>query len=387
MDTKYIGNGGDFTEYDEWYTYITGLGTLTEDVECFFTDDRDYPVADPSNGSFTMLNFGAHQMHITSLPAVFHGGVWDKGPTLTSSIGALIYLKSPSSPDQFFVTDLAFYNRRVIGDGKGVMHLGNTTISRCLSSVITLETRTTSAFHHLTTYGQCKMDTCAARAVGTGTVAKGLFLQPYGTTTEVRGFTAVGFGVGVAVYGNKPPKVMKNIAAYNSATAGFFSTNPANGWGDASNNASDDGTHPGTDGVLITADPFEADGYTPSQAGELTAAGVDVGIILGADGKPFAPVPAIGAYPAYVPSVSSESGNRMDNTLSATGGPTIPDGKAAWFSMTQSEARGDAGYRWLIAQGVTPGHINDMWFEFLRGLGYTGTYVDMKAAYWKNGGT
>ncbi|MCP3672825.1 MAG: hypothetical protein GY814_20865, partial [Gammaproteobacteria bacterium] len=115
----------------------------------------------------------------------------------------------------------------------------------------------------------------------------------------MRGFTAIGFGYGVAVYGNKPPKVVKNAVAYNSVTAGFYTTNPANGWGDASNNASDDGTHPGTDGVLITADPFEADGYTPSQAGELTAAGIDVGIILGADGKPFAPIPAIGAYPAY----------------------------------------------------------------------------------------
>ncbi|MCP3668959.1 MAG: hypothetical protein GY814_00675, partial [Gammaproteobacteria bacterium] len=167
MDTKYIGNGGDFTEYGEWYTYITGLGTLTEDVECILTDDRDYPITDWNSGDFTALNFGAYQMHITSLPAVFHGGVWDKGPTLTSVLGALIYLKSPSSPDQFFVTDLAFYNRRSNGDGKGPQHLGNITISRCLSSIITATTINNYAFHNLTSHGQCKMDACAARSVGT----------------------------------------------------------------------------------------------------------------------------------------------------------------------------------------------------------------------------
>ncbi|MCP3671213.1 MAG: hypothetical protein GY814_12430, partial [Gammaproteobacteria bacterium] len=68
-----------------------------------------------------------------------------------------------------------------------------------------------------------------------------------------------------------------------------------------SNNASDDGTHPGLDGVLVTADPYETDGFTPSQAGQLTGMGIDVGVTHGADGKPFALIPAIGAYPAYLP--------------------------------------------------------------------------------------
>ncbi|MCP3669040.1 MAG: hypothetical protein GY814_01090, partial [Gammaproteobacteria bacterium] len=304
MDTKYVGNGGDFTEYEEWYTYITGLSTLTEDVECILTDDRDYPITDWNSGDFTALNFGAYQMHITSLPAVFHGGVWDTGPTLTTEQSTLIYLQGPSSPDQFFVTDLAFYNRRAIGDGYGPQHLGNITISRCLSSIITSGTKTNAAFHTNTNYGICKMDACAARAVGTSTESRGLFIQPYTSTTEVRGFTALGFGKGVAVYSpTSTPKVMKNIVTYNSITAGFFDNN-SNGWGDASNNASDDGTHPGDDGVLITADPFEADGYTPSQGGQLDAAGIDVGVILGADGQPFALFPAIGAYPTYIPSDS-----------------------------------------------------------------------------------
>ncbi|MCP3672782.1 MAG: hypothetical protein GY814_20645, partial [Gammaproteobacteria bacterium] len=77
--------------------------------------------------------------------------------------------------------------------------------------------------------------------------------------------------------------------------------------GTYSNNASDDGTHPGLDGVTVTADPYETDGFTPSQAGQLTGMGIDVGVTHGADGKPFALIPAIGAYPAYLPDDSVSS--------------------------------------------------------------------------------
>ncbi|MCP4468707.1 MAG: hypothetical protein GY813_18425, partial [Halieaceae bacterium] len=86
----------------------------------------------------------------------------------------------------------------------------------------------------------------------------------------------------------------------SGCAAGFAGTYS----GTYSNNASDDGTHPGLDGVTVTADPYETDGYTPSQVGELTAAGIYAGVTHGADGKPFALVRAIGAYPAYLPDES-----------------------------------------------------------------------------------
>ncbi|MCP3669130.1 MAG: hypothetical protein GY814_01570, partial [Gammaproteobacteria bacterium] len=113
--------------------------------------------------------------------------------------------------------------------------------------------------------------------------------------------TATGFAIGVRLGGTAVIHNgrFKNIVTYDCPLG--FSDTGGNGWSDASNNASDDGTHPGDDGVLITADPFEADGYTPSQGSQLDAAGIDAGVILGADGEPFAIAPAIGAYQTYAP--------------------------------------------------------------------------------------
>jgi hypothetical protein len=48
--------------------------------------------------------------------------------------------------------------------------------------------------------------------------------------------------------------------------------------------------------------------------------------------------------------------------------------------------RNDAEYQWLIDQGATSRELNDMWFEVLRGLGYTGALDDMKKQFWDAGG-
>ncbi len=47
-----------------------------------------------------------------------------------------------------------------------------------------------------------------------------------------------------------------------------------------------------------------------------------------------------------------------------------------------SYAFNDAGYEFLVAKGVTPGHINDMWMTYLASEGYTGALSDMMWAYW-----
>ncbi|MCP3672177.1 MAG: hypothetical protein GY814_17455, partial [Gammaproteobacteria bacterium] len=117
--------------------------------------------------------------------------------------------------------------------------------------------------------------------------------------SHYKNLTARGCNRGFWNAQSNAPNTTKNLVAYDN-TIDFDDTG-GSGWGDSSNNASEDGTHPGTDGVLITADPFEADGYTPSQGSQLDAAGIDAGVILGADGQPFALFPAIGAYPTYIP--------------------------------------------------------------------------------------
>ena len=48
--------------------------------------------------------------------------------------------------------------------------------------------------------------------------------------------------------------------------------------------------------------------------------------------------------------------------------------------------RNDLEYQWLLDQGAEPAQLNDMWFRFLRSLGYTGALDDMKHDWWAAGG-
>ncbi|MCP3669809.1 MAG: hypothetical protein GY814_05150, partial [Gammaproteobacteria bacterium] len=303
MDIKYVGNGGDFTEFEEWATYFKAIGTLTEDVICYLTDSRDYPITDITCGDFSALNFGPYQLLITSTSDGFHGGAWDNGAIITrNGSGTIINVAGTGSPEQYLITDVAF--RNYAANGKGPSPLAAVTISRCLSTVEGVSGFKSYGYYTFTANGKCKMDACAARSIGSANDSVGLYLNQWhaGNGAEIRGFSAIGFATGLETNGNQAVVTTKNVVTYNCTTG--FDDGTVQGWGDASNNASDDGTHPGDDGVLITADPFEADGYTPSQGGQLDAAGVDVGVILGADGKPFALMPAIGAYPTYIPSDS-----------------------------------------------------------------------------------
>lgn len=55
------------------------------------------------------------------------------------------------------------------------------------------------------------------------------------------------------------------------------------------------------------------------------------------------------------------------------------------FVVKESGAEGatpDQERVWLILQGVTEGHLNDMWTEFLIGQGYVGALQDMKRQYY-----
>ena len=51
-----------------------------------------------------------------------------------------------------------------------------------------------------------------------------------------------------------------------------------------------------------------------------------------------------------------------------------------------STQRNDDEYQWLLDQGVPPMHLNDMWFRFLRSLGYKGALDDMMREWWLGGG-
>lgn len=46
----------------------------------------------------------------------------------------------------------------------------------------------------------------------------------------------------------------------------------------------------------------------------------------------------------------------------------------------------DRERNWLKANGVAEAQLQDMWYEFLTGRGYTGALDDMKKEYWDAGG-
>jgi len=75
-----------------------------------------------------------------------------------------------------------------------------------------------------------------------------------------------------------------------------------------------------------------------------------------------------------------------DVIVDVTGGPTVNDGLASWYSKTADENLQDAEYRWLRESGADPTQINDMWYALLQLMGLEGALSDMQLQFWLNGG-
>lgn len=66
--------------------------------------------------------------------------------------------------------------------------------------------------------------------------------------------------------------------------------------------------------------------------------------------------------------------------------PFIGDGMAdlSYYQTNgaTSDCLQDAEREFLLAQGADPAHNQDMWFELLRTVGYTGAFSDMMHEFW-----
>lgn len=73
-----------------------------------------------------------------------------------------------------------------------------------------------------------------------------------------------------------------------------------------------------------------------------------------------------------------------DCILIATGGLTVNDGLLTYYKSNGavSDDMNDAEYEFLIAQGVAPAQVNDMWLDLYASLGYTGARADMDYQFW-----
>ena len=75
--------------------------------------------------------------------------------------------------------------------------------------------------------------------------------------------------------------------------------------------------------------------------------------------------------------------NINDEIKRATSGATVNDGLSTWYTRTAGESLNDAERRWLLAFAATSAGPNkDLWYDYLRSLGHTGSLNDMKLAYW-----
>jgi hypothetical protein len=72
-----------------------------------------------------------------------------------------------------------------------------------------------------------------------------------------------------------------------------------------------------------------------------------------------------------------------DEILRATGGATVNEGLASWYSKTASESLNDAEARWLFSQVAvtTYASVQDMWKQFLGG---SGALPDLLFSYWSS---
>ena len=99
-----------------------------------------------------------------------------------------------------------------------------------------------------------------------------------------------------AVVGFDTTLITHTGIAKNNTTFGCTTDWDGTWSGTSNNNASEDGSHPGTSGVTITSDPFDVDGYTPESGGQLDGAGADLSISLDAANNSYNATPSIGAY-------------------------------------------------------------------------------------------
>lgn len=268
MATKTIGSAGDYTTIAGWSAYVKALGTMTEDETGQCIDNANYTRGADSDLTFTS---GLANGNTISLEATTnkHTGDFTTGSRVVASVGfSQMYI-----PNYVTINDLEFRNTSSSNQARifnGNNNKYNRLILRTNTNTNSQAIRNTSN----TTITACRIYGGIIAIDGSSTCN----IYACTVTNSITAFDGAGSGN------------CQNNVAYNNTTDFTGS------WGTATNNASEDGTHPGTAGVTISGDPFDADGYTPAASGQLDGVGVDLSISLDAANENFNATPSIGAY-------------------------------------------------------------------------------------------
>ncbi|MCP4461892.1 MAG: hypothetical protein GY819_03720, partial [Planctomycetaceae bacterium] len=235
MDTKYIGTGQDFENIDQACDYVDGLGTLTQDVEIIHTDDKIYTVTDKECTAFTNLTFGAFQLRIGVDPSVFHGGIFGTGARYEKNTSLYLFKLVGDGDDSFIFEDLSVLNTATGSAWGCIGAIDGTTIER----IIAKSTATGGSIISFATALGAKANACLSIGVTHST-----FGFKFSEFTPAGGYyknlTARGCNRGFWNAQSNAPNTTKNLVAYDNTTD--FDDTGGSGWGDSSNNASEDGT-------------------------------------------------------------------------------------------------------------------------------------------------
>ena len=286
MAIKTIGAAGDYTTIALWSTYVKALVTLAEDEEGQLIDDAAYTYGASTDLNFNTVTLGAFSILLRGTGSGVNDGDFGNGARVIANVG----FNKMYDIVKCEIKDFSIENTGTSGGAISCFNANLTrVIASTLGSTIQLDENSTA-------------ESCRALH----TAGKGFHL--IAASTSILNCTNVGGDDGFVQEFAANAGVVQNNVSYLAST-GFSGT-----WsGTNSNNASDDGTHPGTSGVTLTGNPFEADGYTPSASGELDGLGVNLSITLDAANNLFNNPPSIGAYEIVIASITID-GDILDDT-------------------------------------------------------------------------
>lgn len=280
MAVKTIGTNGDYTTIALWSAYVKALSSLTEDETGVLIDAKNYAWGTTSDLDFSSVTNNGHKITLkaddgTYVNDVRHNGDFGNGARVeaAASYGGVYQCRF------LIVEDFSIINTEISNGGARCF-------SNCTDTVLErVIAKTNSSGGNSEPYqlaAGCYAESC--RAVD-GTTGFNLI----NNTAYISACTAINAGVGFTSSG--ATNAVYNNVAYN-CTTGWAGT-----WtGGGSNNASEDGTHVGTNGVTISGNPFDADGYTPASGGQLDEAGFNYGHALDAANNVYNDLTPIGAY-------------------------------------------------------------------------------------------
>lgn len=274
MATKTIGATGDFTSILDWTTYVKAIGTLTENEVGQLIDNVNYERGAHTDLDFSATTLNGFTISLGAEASVRHNGTYGSGARVVLDSSLAVYY-----PKQIHISDIEFHNTEAVSNGaRGLRNVENATLKRLLVHVDSVGSNCESVKVSINT--PVFIESVITRGGTSGISA------PFSGAT-IRNCTALDSAQGFACLDT----TLINCVAYNCIDS--YKKGPAT----ASNNAGDDGsTPPGTNPVDLTGNPFEADGHTPTEGGQLAGAGTDSGVTLDAANNAFAATPSIGAF-------------------------------------------------------------------------------------------